>query len=503
MTDICFAFEVHQPYRLKKDFFWNREMLKRRSKEELFDYYFSGKDNEHIFKRICEKCYFPANSILLEAIEERKKERRPFKVTFSLSGIFIEQCERFAPDLLDSFKQLASTGCCEFLSQTNYHSLSSLYDDSSEFIEQVGMHREAMKDLFGQEPKIFENTELIFNNALASLVENLGYEGIFTEGIERVLGWRSPNYLYTAKGSNIKVLMRNYKLTDDVGFRFSSRDWEEYPLTADKYASWLASAPGDCINLFADYETFGEHHWVETGILEFLRHLPGEVLKWDHLSFATPSEIVDRYPAVGEIDAFEFGNTVSWADLERDLSCWLGNTMQWACYTHHRDMLPMLKGDNELLRIWRYLGSSDHLYYMFTAGGGPGEVHSYFSHYNTPYDAFITLQSVLSDFDSRVRRHMRCADEPFVFSKGEDIFLQKAYGLVDFPEVLKQVELESIEFHAGRGDFEAWVRESLHDDELAGKIGRLSKKKSGEDLKKSLIKTFKKRREEVEKHARI
>jgi len=503
MTEICLAFEVHQPYRLNRDFFWNREMFKKRSKKELFDYYFSEGTNRHIFERICGKCYYPTNSILLEAIEQRKKDRRPFKVAFSLSGIFIEQCERFSPDLIESFKQLASTGCCEFMDQSYYHSLSSLYDDSSEFVEQVALHREAMKSLFGQEPRVFENTELIFNNSIASLVEKLGYEGIFTEGIERALGWRSPNYVYTAKGSNIKVLMRNYKLTDDVGFRFSSRWWEEYPLTADKYSSWLAGTPGDCINIFADYETFGEHHWVDTGILDFLRYLPGEVLKWDHLSFATPSELVKRHPAVGELDVFEMGGTISWADLERDLSCWLGNTMQWACYTYHRDMLPKVRGDEDLLRIWRYLGASDHLYYMFTAGGAPGEVHSYFSHYNTPYDAFVTMQGLLSDFDSRVKKYMLCADEPFVFSRGEGVFLQKAFGLRDFPGALRKVELESVEFHAERGDFEAWVKESLHDKALAKEIKRLVKKKSAEELRKALIEAFEKRSSEVGKDARV
>lgn len=489
MTDICLCFEVHQPFRLKKGFFWERQMFKRT--DDLFDYYFSEVDNREVFSRVAGKCYHPANQIFLEKLGEFKE----LKVTFSLSGVFMEQCERYDPDLLESFRQLAETGRVEFLDQTYYHSLTSLYKDPGEFRDQVLMHRQAVKDLLGYEPEVFENTELIYNNRIASLVEEMGYKGIFTEGLERVLGWRSPNYVYKPRGdSRLKVLMRDYKLTDDVGFRFSSRDWEEYPLMADKYASWLAATPGEVINIFADYETFGEHHWQDTGILEFLKALPGEVLKWENLTFATPSEVIKKYDAKGEIDVFEMGGTISWADLERDLSCWLGNTMQQASYHYHKDLHEKVKRHEDFLKVWRYLGVSDHYYYMFTAGGGPGEVHSYFSPYGDPYDSFITYLSVLLDFDARVAAATGRANEPFVFSAGDGIFLETAWSLADFCHILETVDPQAIRFHMERGDFENWVRHSLRDEKLAEDIARLDPKSlKPQELRKRLLKKCRKR----------
>ncbi|NOZ76388.1 MAG: alpha-amylase [Euryarchaeota archaeon] len=488
MTDICLCFEVHQPFRLKKDFFWKRRMFQ--GTEDTFKYYFSDVDNREVFSRVAGKCYFPTNQIFLDKLDEFQE----LKVSFSLSGVFMEQCERYDPDLLESFRQLAETGRVEFLDQTYYHSLVSLYEDPGEFREQVAMHRRAVKDLLGYQPEVFENTELIYNNRIAALVEEMGYKAVFTEGLERVLGWRSPNHVYKPRGgSKLKVLMRNYKLTDDVGFRFSSRDWEEYPLTADKYASWLASTPGEVINIFADYETFGEHHWQDTGIQEFLKALPGEVLKWENLSFATPSEVVRKYEPRGEIDVFEVGGTISWADLERDLSCWLGNTMQQASYHYHKDLYEKVKRHKDFLRIWRYLGVSDHYYYMFTAGGGPGEVHSYFSPYGSPYDSFITYLSVLMDLDARVAAATVRASDPFVFSAGEDVFLETAWSLADFCHILETVDIRAIRFHMERGDFENWVRHSLGDERLARKIGKLDPEKLGDrELRKKLVKICRK-----------
>src|SRR5512136_20753 len=312
----------------------------------------------------------------------------------------------FDKDLLETYKQLAATGRVEFLNQTYYHSIASLYPEKEEFIAQAKMHRQTVKDLLGYTPQIFENTELLYNNTIAKTVEEMGYKGIFTEGVEKILGEKSPNFLYTPKGSNkIRVLLRNYKLTDDIGFRFSARWWSEWPLTADKYAHWLADTRGDCINIFPDYETFGEHHWPETGIHSFLRHLPGEILKWPHLKMSTPSEVIEEYSSQGEIDVPEAGGTVSWADLERDSSGWLGNAMQWAYYTNLRRIEPLIKesADNEFLRLWRYFQTSDHLYYMFSKGGGPGEVHSYFSPYESPINAFVAAEMPLFDFENRVR----------------------------------------------------------------------------------------------------
>jgi alpha-amylase len=269
--------------------------------------------------------------------------------------------------------------------QTYYHSLASLYEDKQEFFEEVKMHGELIWDTFGLKPTTFENTELLYNDQIAQMVESLGYKAIFAEGVIA-----DPNYVYKPSGTELSLLLRNYQLTDDVGFRFSAAWWEEYPLTADKYSNWLSSTQGQCINLFCDYETFGEHQWPETGIFEFLKALPGDILKKQNLSFALPSEIAAKNKAVNEIS---IQNPVSWADLERDTSCWLGNALQWACYTYEKRLeAPVRESlDQELLDVWRTLGLSDNLYYMFTWGGGAGEVHSYFSPYNNAYDTAVNF----------------------------------------------------------------------------------------------------------------
>ncbi|MBK5191283.1 MAG: glycoside hydrolase family 57 protein [Methanosarcinales archaeon] len=407
---ICLAFEVHQPFRLRNDFFWDKHLFKRSVKEgDLFTYYFSDDKNREIFEKVAIKCYCPTNELILRLIDKYDD----LKVAYSITGVFVEQCERyeFGKDIVADFRQLASSGQVEFLDQTYYHSLVGLYEDDDEFIEQVRMHRELMRDLVGYEPTFFENTELLYNNRIARLVEDMGYRGIVAEGVERVLQGRSPNYVYEPVGcKKLKVLLRDYHLTDDLGFRFSLKKWPEYPLTASKYADWLDATPGQCINVFLDYETFGEHHWKETGIFDFLQDLPQQVLNYD-MEFSTPSEIIEKYTPIGAIDVSN-SKTISWADVEKDTTCFIGNTMQWACYDYLRWLEPYVKesGDDELLKIWRYLGVSDHLYYMFTAGGSSGDVHSYFSHFKRPYDAFVTLFSILHDFHARLRAKLKGAD---------------------------------------------------------------------------------------------
>ncbi len=496
MTDIVLVFEVHQPYRLKKSLFWENRIFRRLKKRELFDYYYDHAVDKEIFLRASRKCYLPSNKILLETIDKHKNEKKKAKVSFSLSGVFLEQCERFNKDLLETFRQLAETGCVEFLEQTYYHSLASLYPNREEFIDQVRAHHQVIRDLLGYTPTVFENTELLYNNAVARTIEKMGYKGIFTEGVERILHGKSPNYLYAPKDcKRLKVFLRNYKLTDDVGFRFSARWWSEWPLTADKYASWLAATQGNVINIFPDYETFGEHHWPETGIHDFLRHLPGEILKWWHLHMATPSEAAEKYVAADELDVPELGGTVSWADLERDASCWIGNTMQWAYYSSLRKLEQLVKetGDRTFIKIWRCFQISDHLYYMFNAGGSPGEVHSYFSSFNSPIDAFVTAQSAILDFENRVRIAAITANEPFLFHDGEGNghytgFM--AWSLKGLGQTLKKTRLKSVEFHNNRGDFEKWAEQSLRDKILATRLRkvRISGLK-GESLRKSLIKT--------------
>jgi alpha-amylase len=500
LTDIVIVFEVHQPYRLKKNFFWENKIFKHVKKKDYFSYYFDDTVNREVFERAARKCYFPSNTILLEQIDKYKKEKKRVKVSFSISGVFLEQCEKYNKDVLESFKQLAQTDCVEFLTQTYYHSLASLYPERTEFTEQIKMHEQITKDLLGYTPQIFENTELLYNNAVARTVENLGYKAIFTEGVERILQGKSPNYLYLPKDlKKIKIFLRNYKLTDDIGFRFSARWWNEWPLTADKYASWLASAPGNCINIFPDYETFGEHHWPETGIHEFLRHLPEEILKWWPLHMSTPSETAEKYPTAGEIDVPELGGTVSWADLERDASCWIGNTMQWAYYTTLRRLEPLVKEteDKQLLQTWRYFQTSDHLYYMFTSGGAPGEVHSYFSPFGTPIDAFVNAQAAILDFENRVRLAAITANEPFLFHTafGEKYYTgTMTWTLKGFTKAIQKISLKSIEFHNKRKDFEKWASKALHDKTLQAQLKKIRTSNiNGEALRKELTETLKER----------
>ncbi len=500
MTDVVFVFEVHQPHRLRRNLFWEGKAFRRLSKAELFNYYFDTEVDREIFKRAARKCYFPSNQILLDVIDKHKHEHKQAKFSFSVSGVFLEQCEMFDKDLLESFRQLAASGRVEFLNQTYYHSISSLYPEKEEFIEQAKMHKQAVKDLLGYTPHVFENTELLYNNTIAKTVESIGYKGIYTEGVEKILGEKSPNYIYTPKGTKkIRVLLRNYKLTDDIGFRFSARWWPEWPLTADKYARWLSETRGECINIFPDYETFGEHHWPETGIHSFLQHLPDEILKYDHLQMVTPSEVIEKHMPAGEVDVPEGQGTVSWADIQRDQSGWLGNVMQWAYYTTLRRLEPFIKEaeDDELLRLWRDFQTSDHLYYMFTAGGGPGEVHSYFSPYESPMDAFVAAQTLLNDFEARLRLHILTANEPFLFytGVGKEFYTGvMAWSLKGFVNAVETVCVEALEFHVGNGDFESWMAGSLKDKTLAAKIKELkSSELTGEKLRESLLTAAKKR----------
>ena len=490
MTDICLVFEVHQPLRLNRNFHHDLLAKPSISKRDLFELYFDNTLNKHIFDRAARKCYLPANRIILEQINNLKGQSRSFKVAFGLSGVFIEQCAKWNQDLLDSFKELAQTGCVEFLEETYYHSLASLFGtDQTEFIEQVNMHRHLMKELFDSEPKIFENTECLYNNAIARTIAGLGYKGIITEGVERVLDWRSPNYVYKAKGASISVLLRNYRLADDIGFRFSSTWWSQWPLTAKKYASWLAAMPGQAVTLFMDYETFGEHHWPETGIHEFLRWLPREVLNWNHLNWRTPSEVVKRHQPVGEFDVHEF-NTVSWADLERDPSAWISNPMQKVSYELQKGLEPLVKDlrDKDWLRLWRYIQLSDHLYYMSIKGGGPGDVHAYFNPSGNPIDAFVTYSNIISDLEARILQELQKPEQAAKWilrrlpsDKGFTFFHEFARptkttpcSLSEFATALRHVSIRSLNYHLERGDFETWLSQVLGDKKLAEKVNSIA-----------------------------
>ena len=387
MTSVCFYFQVHQPLRLNKFTVFGENIP-----------YFDEEKNRQILQRVATKCYLPANRILSDLIDDLGKE---FRIAFSLTGIFIEQCRKYSPEVLESFERLADTGNVEFLGETYYHSLAALFS-MEEFEEQVQLHRSLMKDLIGQTPSVFRNTETMYSNGIARSIQDLGYRGIVAEGHEKILAWRSPNYLYKPEGcKEIVVLLRNYRLSDDIGFRFSERRWSGYPLTASKYAEWLSACEGDCVNIFIDYETFGEHQWEDTGIFDFLRALPHEILKCENLNFKTPSETVSSYEPVGVIDAPDI---VSWADIQRDASAWLGNDMQKYAFRRMAQLQESAKNNPDLLNVWRLLQTSDHFYYICTKWFADGDVHKYFNPYDSPYDAFINYMNVLEDLQGRLER---------------------------------------------------------------------------------------------------
>ncbi len=395
MPSVCLYFEVHQPFRL------NRFSVFSIGNDNIdpFGNYFNHKLNREVFKRVAKKCYLPTNKLLLDLIDRFDGK---FKISFSLTGTFMEYCDAYMPEVMESFQQLFSTGQVDLISETYYHSLAGLFDDLSEFEEQVRLHYETVKDRFNYTPQVFRNTEAIYDNRIAKKIEEMGFKGIITEGAEKILNWRSPNYIYKpVNADKLKVLLRNYQLSDDIAFRFSATGWNEFPLTADKFAHWVAGSEGDLINIFIDYETFGEHQWPETGIFEFLRHFPEKLLNFPNTNFLKVSEAVNRFDAVGEIDV---PFAISWADNERDVSTWLGNDMQIACFNELKDIGKAIKdrGDKELLRIWRLLQTSDHLYYISTKGLADGTVHKYFSPYSQPYEGFINYMNILQDLKQRI-----------------------------------------------------------------------------------------------------
>ncbi len=493
MKSILLIFEVHQPFRLKRDFLWAKRAFRKLDKGGLTEHYFDSAADREVFERAAKKCYVPANAALLRAIERNADGESPVKLSFSLSGTFLDQCELYGKEVLEGFRQLARTGRVEFLGQTYYHSLSSLYQDKGEFEEQVREQGRAVKELLGASTTAFENTELVYNNSIAKAVASLGFKAICTEGAERVLGDRSPNYIYeAAESGGLKVILRNYRLTDDVGFRFSDRRWSEWPLTAEKYAFWLSKAEGDSVCIFPDYETFGEHHWPETGIHDFLAGLPGEILKRGDLKMELPSEYAGHHGAAGVLDVPE-PQTISWADIERGTASWIGNSMQWAYFTSVREMEPLVKesGSRDVIRTWRLLGVSDHLYYMFTGGGGPGTVHSYFSPHGSAAEAFVCAQAAAFDFEWRVREIVDAANEPFEFhtEEGEKGFVGvRAWSLAGFRRALSKVPPESLLFHVKRGDFEAWAEGSLKDEALTKEMAELRRRKlNGETVRAELL----------------
>jgi alpha-amylase len=392
MPSVSFYFEVHQPFRVR-----------RYTVFEKNHNYFDEGANRSICQKVAQKSYLPANQAILDLI--RQHDGR-FRVAYSITGCALEQFERYAPEVMDSFHALAETGCVEFLAETYYHSLSFLYS-REEFAAQVDMHRNKIRSLFGQWPQTFRNTELIYNNDLAHFISQMGFKTVLAEGADHVLRGRSPDFVYSPIGcDNLKLLLKNYRLSDDIAFRFSNRGWPEWPLTTEKFAGWVDRVNGNgvTVNLFMDYETFGEHQWADTGIFEFMRALPGRILQHPDNNFKTPREISADY---GASDCMDVPFMVSWADTERDLSAWLGNAMQSSALHELFSLEQSIKatGDEELLRDWRMLQTSDHFYYMCTKWFADGDVHKYFNPYESPYDGYINFMNVLDNLKGRLKMH--------------------------------------------------------------------------------------------------
>jgi len=417
MASVVFYFQVHQPYRLRR--------------YSVFDsdpFYFDSQKNGEIARKVADKCYRPMTNMVLDLV---KRHEGRFRVSYAITGVALDQFAEYTPDVIDIFKRLADTGCCEFVGETYHHSLAFLYS-REEFKQQVDAHTKKIQDLFGQTPTVFRNTELIYSNDIARFVSQMTdaqgkprFYGQICEGTDPLLGYRSPNYLYRPPGTGVGrggkpfgLLLKNYRLSDDIAFRFSNRGWADWPLSAEKFAGWVNQINGDgnICNLFMDYETFGEHQWAETGIFKFMDALPEKVFDVNpgQNEFLTPTQAFQKYDAVGEYDV---PHMISWADTERDLSAWLGNAMQSNALNEAYRLERLVRqkieranvaGDETakrqaqyVLEDWRKLTTSDHYYYMCTKYWADGDVHKYFSPYESPYDAYINFMNVLDNLRSR------------------------------------------------------------------------------------------------------
>ena len=390
MPDVCLYFQVHQPNRLLPyDFF-------RIGENAMYE---DDAMNAAILDKVSEKCYLPANRMFKRLIEENHGR---FRMAMSISGTLIEQLQRYRPDVLESFQELVASGGVELLAETYYHSLSFVHSNK-EFDRQVDMHLQLIEEVFAVRPRVFRNTELIYNDAIAAKSETMGFDGVIAEGVEWNLDGHSPNFLYRApETARIKTLLRNSTLSDDLSFRFSDKTWSEYPLTPEKFAGWLAKADGDVVNLFMDYENIGEHQWEDTGVFDFWKAMP-EAVDDAGLQWVTPSEAVDLYRASRE---YSSRFLTSWADTERDLSAWMGNVMQQEAIAkvHRLEQEILAVNDPDLTHTWAKMQTSDHFYWMSTKGGTDGSVHEYFTPYPSPYDAYIYFMNVLADLQIRLRR---------------------------------------------------------------------------------------------------
>jgi len=417
MRYLCFYFQVHQPVRLRTFRFFDIGSN---------HHYYDDHANRSIMQKVANKCYLPTNAVLLELIKEYGQQ---FRIAFSITGTALDQMERYAPEALESFRKLAETGCVEFLAETYAHSLCSL-KSRDEFLSQVELHSQKIEATFGQKPRVFRNTELIYSDQIGEMVSQAGFKAMLTEGAKHILGWKSPNYIYcSARNPKLKLLLKNFRLSDDIAFRFSNRGWSEWPLTADKFVSWLNALPGEeeIVNLFMDYETFGEHQWADTGIFEFMRHLPRALFTRSNYKFITPTDAAEIFNPVG---ALHVPYPISWADEERDLTAWLGNDLQDDAFEALYRLEPLVRTctDENILKDWAYLQTSDHFYYMCTKFFSDGDVHKYFNPYDTPYEAFINYMNVLSDFAQRLKSHQEMIEPQKGAQKGTKRALKTNIG---------------------------------------------------------------------------
>ncbi|MBN2613603.1 MAG: polysaccharide deacetylase family protein [Bacteroidales bacterium] len=429
MRTICLYFQVHQPFRFRRYRFFDI------GNEH---YYYDDYLNESIMRKVADNCYLPANNIIYQIIKEYGCR---FKVAFSITGLALDQFELYAPEVLDSFKKLAKTGCVEFLAETYSHSLVSL-KDPVEFEKQVKEQTQRIKNYFGQEPGVFRNTELIYSDKIGSMISDMGFKAMLTEGAKHILGWKSPNYVYyNAINPRLKILLKNFKLSDDIAFRFSNRGWSEYPLTAEKYVKWLTNLDKkeEVINLFMDYETFGEHQWMDTGIFEFLKALPGWVFKKSDFTFGTPGEVADSFQPVAAVNVI---HPISWADEERDLTAWLGNELQEDAFNKLYALTERVNrcSDPKILKDWKYLQASDHFYYMSTKFFSDGEVHAYFNPYESPYDAYINYMNILSDFIIRLNAAVPETDKDLHMANLNDAIEEKNRIIEKYEAEIKRLQ---------------------------------------------------------------
>ena len=469
MKTICFGFELHQPYRLRKSVPPSNTAF-----IDIYEQYFSSK-NKEILQKVSNKCYKPATSLLIDLMDNG------FHATFSVSGTLLEQLERWDPDMFDLLTIFARHKNSEMLCQTYYHSIAALFDDHTELADQFIMHRDRIRELSGTEPVICENTEFIFNNDIADTMHRLGFKGCFTEGARKLLEWRSPNFLYQCR--EMPLIVRNFGLSDDIAFRFCMHDWKEFPLTADKYASWVAEAYGDFVTVFIDYETIGEHFWADSGIFNFFEHLPQE-LEMRDVKTVTPSDLL-AYPVR---ETFDVDYTISWADAEKDETAWIQNRKQ-------RNALRACERAAQFHidpHLYGLLQTSDHFYYMSTKHGSCGEVHNYFSHQGD-HAAFITYMNILADVEAQAlenayiangaeQEHLKAryrlrtlsSDQAFHFAGESGYTGHAAYDLDQFSDLIAIIPSDSLTYHIRNQDFTKWIHDIIHDASLADQIQHLT-----------------------------